>query len=157
MHHSALKVAGAARQLGLAITIVEHEQTTRSAAEAAAAIGCAVGQIVKSLCFMVEETAVIVLVSGSNQLDTHRLAALLEVSPKRIKRPDPDTVKAATGFTIGGIPPFGHTSALPTYMDRDLLDYDTVWAAAGTPFAVFAIDPTVLAAASGAQVADLRR
>lgn len=156
MHPSAAKVAAAARRLGLAITIVEHEQSTRSAAEAAAAIGCAVGQIVKSLCIMVGETAVIVLVSGSNQLDTRKLAALLEVSPKRIKRPEPHVVKVVTGFTIGGIPPFGHASALPTYMDRELLDFDTVWAAAGTPFAVFAIDPATLAAATKAQVADLR-
>ena len=157
MHPSAQKVADAARELGLAIEIVEHEQTTRSAEEAATAVGCSVGQIVKSLCFTIGDTAVIVLVSGANQLDTRKLAALAQVSHKQIKRPDPDTVKAATGFTIGGVPPLGHTNPLPIYIDQDLLIYDTVWAAAGTPFAVFAIAPDDLAAVTGGIVADLRR
>jgi Cys-tRNA(Pro) deacylase len=157
MHSSAQKVAEAARELGLAIEIVEHEQTTRTAEEAATAVGCSVGQIVKSLCFLVGDTAVIVLVSGANQLDTRKLAALAQVSHKQVKRPDPDTVKTATGFTIGGVPPFGHANALPIYIDQDLLTYETVWAAAGTPFAVFAIAPATLAAAAGGIVADLRR
>lgn len=157
MHPSAQKVADAARDLGLHIEIVEHEQTTRTAEEAATAVGCSVGQIVKSLCFLVGDTAVIVLVSGANQLDTRKLAALAGVSNKQIKRPDPETVKAATGFTIGGVPPLGHANLLPVYIDQDLLTYETVWAAAGTPFAVFAIAPDTLAEATGGIVADLRR
>lgn len=157
MHPSSQKVAAAAAQAGLAVEIVEHEQTTRSAEEAAAAIGCAVGQIVKSLCFTVGDTAVLALVSGDNQLDVKKLAWAMETSPKQVKRADADTVKAATGFSIGGVPPLGHPAPLPIFIDQDLLAYDTVWAAAGTPFAVFAVDPAALAAATGGAVIDLRR
>ncbi len=157
MHPSAQKVLHAGESLGLNIKIVEHEQTTRSAQEAAAAIGCGVGQIVKSLCFTVEDTPVIVLMSGTNQLDVRKLADLTAVSQKKIRRTDPETVKAATGFTIGGIPPFGHKGDLPTYFDQDLLNYEIVWAAAGTPFAVFAIEPALLSAATRSLVAELRR
>lgn len=157
MHPSAEKVAAAARDLGLSIAIIEHEQTTRSAEEAAAAIGCAVGQIVKSLCFEVGDTAVLALVSGSNQLDLKKLARIMQISPKRVRRADAAAVKAATGFSIGGVPPFGHARPLPVYIDADLLTYETVWAAAGTPFAVFAIDPADLVSATAATVADLRR
>jgi len=157
MHPSAQKVADAAQDLGLEIEIVEFAQTTRSAQEAADAIGCEVAQIVKSLCFVVNGRPTICLVSGANQLDERKLATLAGVGRKQVQRADADTVKAATGFSIGGVPPFGHAGALPLYLDEDLMQFDVVWAAAGTPFAVFAIRPQKLAEASSATVAVLKK
>jgi Cys-tRNA(Pro) deacylase len=157
MHPSAQRVAEAAQALGLNIEIVEFAQTTRSAQEAAEAIGCQVGQIVKSLCFVVNGRSTICLVSGANQLDERKLAALAGVGRKQVSRADADSVKAATGFSIGGVPPFGHANLLPVYVDEDLMQYETVWAAAGTPFAVFAVRPAELVRASGGQVAALKR
>jgi prolyl-tRNA editing enzyme YbaK/EbsC (Cys-tRNA(Pro) deacylase) len=157
MHPSAQKVADAAHELGLDVEIVEFAQTTRTAQEAADAIGCEVAQIVKSLLFTVDEQPIMALMSGVNQLDFGKLAALRNTSRNKIKRPDADTVKAATGFSIGGVPPFGHVSALPVYVDEDLLRFDVVWAAAGTPFAVFAIAPDELVEASGGTAVDLKK
>jgi Cys-tRNA(Pro) deacylase len=157
MYPSAQKVADAARELGLNVEIVEFAQTTRSAQEAAEAIGCDVAQIVKSLCFVVNGRPLIALVSGSNQLDERKLAGLEGVGRKKVKRANADTVKAATGFSIGGVPPFGHASDLPIYVDEDLLQFETVWAAAGTPFAVFAIAPGELVAACGGTAVDLKK
>lgn len=132
MHPSAQKVADAAQALGLDIEIVEFAQTTRSAQEAADAIGCDVAQIVKSLCFVVNGRATICLVSGANQLDERKLAALAGVGRKQVSRAEAEMVKAATGFTIGGVPPFGHVTSLPVYIDEDLKRFEVVWAAAGT-------------------------
>jgi Cys-tRNA(Pro) deacylase len=162
MHPSAQKVADAARQLGLSVEILEFEETTRTAQDAANAIGkhpsgigCQVAQIVKSLLFVVDGQPVMALVSGANRLDERKLATLRGVSRKKIKRADADTAKAITGFSIGGVPPFGHTSRLPVYVDEDLTRFEVVWAAAGTPFAVFAITPDDLVRASGGVVVDL--
>jgi Cys-tRNA(Pro) deacylase len=157
MHPSAQKVADAARTLGLSVEVVEFEETTRTAQDAAHAIGCQVAQIVKSLLFIVDGQPVMALVSGVNRLDERKLAALRGVGRKQVERADADTAKAATGFSIGGVPPFGHTSRLPVYVDEDLTHFDVVWAAAGTPFAVFAIAPEELVRASQATVADLKR
>ncbi len=157
MHPSAQKVAQAARELGLPIEIVEFEQTTRTAQDAADAVGCQVAQIVKSLIFVVDGQPVVALVSGANRLDERKLAALRGVSRKRVKRASADAVKEATGFSIGGVPPFGHSSRLPVYVDEDLTRFDVVWAAAGTPFAVFAVTPDDLVRASGGTVADLKK
>lgn len=157
MHPSAQKVAAAAQQLALKIEIVEFDQTTRSAPEAAAAIGCTVAQIVKSLCFVVADQPVVALVSGENLLDERKLAHLHNVGRKQVRRADADTVKATTGFSIGGVPPFGHAKALPVYVDEDLLQFELVWAAAGTPYAVFAISPTSLVQASQGIVANLKK
>jgi Cys-tRNA(Pro) deacylase len=157
MHPSAQKVADAARALGLSVEVVEFEETTRTAQDAAHAIGCQVAQIVKSLLFVVDGQPVMALVSGVNRLDERKLAALRGVGRKQVERADADTAKAATGFSIGGVPPFGHTSRLPVYVDEDLTHFDVVWAAAGTPFAVFAIAPEELVRASQATVADLKR
>lgn len=157
MHSSAQKVANAAQQLGLAIEIVEFAQTTRTAQEAADAIGCTVAQIVKSLCFAVGGEAIICLVSGANQLDEKKLAALCNVGRKQVQRADANFVKEQTGFSIGGVPPFGHSQPLHIFIDEDLLAYPVVWAAAGTPFAVFAISPAALHSASKGTVADLKR
>lgn len=145
----------AAQELGLAVEIAEFAQTTRSAEEAAAAIGCEVGQIVKSLCFVVDEAPVIALVSGANRLDTRKLASMTGMSRKRVKRADADQVKAATGFSIGGVPPFGHQEKLPIYIDSDLTQYNVIWAAAGTPYAVFAITPDALVRVTDGRVGDL--
>ena len=157
MHPSAEKVKEQAEALGLDIEIVEFAQTTRTAQEAADTIGCTVAQIVKSLCFMVNETAVIALVSGVNQLDEKKLAGLCGVGRKKVKRAHADFVKAQTGFSIGGVPPFGHANPLQIYIDEDLMQFDIVWAAAGTPFAVFAISPTKLQSASHGQITDLKK
>lgn len=157
MHPSAQKVYDAAQELGLTIEIVEFAQTTRTAQEAADAIGCAVAQIVKSLCFAVEGRAVICLVSGANQLDEKKLAALCGVGRKQVQRADAEFVKTQTGFSIGGVPPFGHSQPLRIFIDEDLMAFAVVWAAAGTPFAVFAIPPTTLQTASNGTVADLKK
>jgi prolyl-tRNA editing enzyme YbaK/EbsC (Cys-tRNA(Pro) deacylase) len=124
-------------------------QSTRTAEEAAAACGCRVGQIVKSLVFAGAASGepYLLLVSGQNRVDQAGVAtAIGEV----LDRPDAARVRAWTGFSIGGIPPFGHDQPMRTFIDRDLLTYDTVWAAAGTPSAVFAADPRALAAATDA-------
>ena len=155
MHPSAQKVADAAQELGLDVEIVEFEQTTRTAQDAADAIGCQAVQIVKSLLFVVDGQPLMALVSGANRLDERKLATLRGVGRKKVKRADADTAKAVTGFSIGGVPPFGHTSSLPVYVDQDLTPFDVVWAAAGTPHAVFAITPDDLVCASGGTVADL--
>ncbi|MCP5101281.1 MAG: YbaK/EbsC family protein [Chloroflexi bacterium] len=141
MHPSAQKVADAASTLGVKIEILEYAETTRTAQEAANAIGCGVAQIVKSLCFMVNKQPVMALVSGSNQLDEKKLAGLCNVGRKKVKRANAEQVKTATGFSIGGVPPFGHATSLTIFVDEGLLQFEVVWAAAGTPFAVFAIAP----------------
>lgn len=148
---SALKVRDAAHRLGLAIDIRAMPQSTRTAEEAAAACGCAVGQIVKSLVFAGKASGkpYLFLVSGKNRVDEKAVAgALGEV----LTRPDAQTVRDWTGFAIGGIPPFGHATELPTLVDEDLLAHEVVWAAAGTPFAVFAVEPKALARAVGGRV-----
>lgn len=157
MHPSAQKVADAARELGLAVEIVEFDQSTRTAQEAADTVGCTVAQIVKSLCFVVADQPVMVLVSGANQLDERKLAELHGVGRKQVKRADAEAVKIATGYSIGGVPPFGHATPLVVYVDADLMQFETIWAAAGTPFAVFAIAPAELVRASQGSVADLKK
>src|SRR5262245_50837001 len=119
MHPTAQKVAEAGQALGVTLTIKEFAESTRTAADAAQAIGCTVAQIVKSLLFVVDGQPVMALVSGVNQLDEKKLAAHCDVSRKKVKRADAEITRAATGFAIGGIPPFGHTQPLPTYIDQD--------------------------------------
>ena len=146
------RVVAALRGANLVVEIQEFADSTRTADEAAAAVGSTVGQIVKSLVFLAGEEPILVLVSGANRADTDKLA---RVAGARIRRADADTVRRATGFAIGGVPPLGHAAPLRTYLDRDLLRYDTVWAAAGTPNAVFAIAPGELARVAGAEAVDL--
>lgn len=145
------RVQEAADRLGLAVRVVEMAQSTRTAEEAAAACGCAVGQIVKSLVFRGKATGkpVLLLVSGSNRVDQKGVGASIG---EALDRPDAAFVREVTGFAIGGIPPFGHAEALPTWIDKDLLQYPTVWAAAGSPEAVFEVDPRKLTEAIGAEV-----
>jgi prolyl-tRNA editing enzyme YbaK/EbsC (Cys-tRNA(Pro) deacylase) len=125
--------------------------TTRTAEEAAAACGCAVGQIVKSLIFKGKDSGrpYLLLVSGTNRVNEKTTGVRLG---EAIIRPDADFVRAATGFAIGGVAPIGHTPPLVPYLDTDLLQYGTVWAAAGTPNTVFAVDPRALRDATGALV-----
>jgi len=157
MHPSAQKVANAAAKLGLDIKVVEFDQTTRTATDAANAIGCQVGQIVKSLLFLAAGQPVVALVSGDNRLDERKLATLCSCGRKKIKRPDADLTKETTGYSIGGVPPFGHKSPMTVYVDQDLTEHDVIWAAAGTPFAVFAITPAALVDATQGQVVDLKQ
>ena len=156
MHPSTQKVITAAQTLGLTIEVVEFDQTTRTAPDAAAAIGCTVAQIVKSLCFMANGEPVMALVSGDNRLDEKKLAALQNVGRKKVKRANADQVREATGFAIGGVPPFGHTNPMIIYIDEDLLQFDVVWAAAGTPHTVFAIPPEQLRDSTNGTIADLK-
>ena len=153
---AARRVADAAAALGLSIDIVIFDHSTRTADEAAAAVGCAVGQIVKSLVFTVGGRPVIALVSGANQLDTRKLASLHGVGRKQVERADADTVRAATGFAIGGVPPFGHATPTDVFIDQTFAQHSVIWAAAGTPNTVFAITPDELQRATGGRVVDLR-
>jgi prolyl-tRNA editing enzyme YbaK/EbsC (Cys-tRNA(Pro) deacylase) len=146
------RVIEALRAAGVDAAVTEFATSTRTAEEAAAAVGASVGQIVKSLVFLAGDRPVLALVSGANRVDTEKLA---RVAGDPIRRADADTVRAATGFAIGGVPPVGHAGALATFLDADLLRYDVVWAAAGTPYTVFPLPPATLERISGAQVVDL--
>jgi prolyl-tRNA editing enzyme YbaK/EbsC (Cys-tRNA(Pro) deacylase) len=148
---SAQKVQNEARSLGLSITVVEMADSTRTAEDAAAACGCEVAQIVKSLIFRGETSGkpYLMLVSGTNRLNEKKVAKSIG---EGLTRPDAAYVRDVTGFAIGGVPPFGHTSPMEVYIDEDLLRFETVWAAAGTPRAVFAVAPGALADAVGAKV-----
>ena len=152
-HPNVSRVADAARAAGLDLEITRFPEGTRTAEDAARAIGCEVGQIVKSLVFVADDQPVVALVSGADRVDTDRLAAALGASGTR--RASGDEARAATGFAIGGVPPFGHATPLTVLIDPGLLAHDTVWAAAGLPDAVFPIAPDALVAASGARVAEL--
>jgi prolyl-tRNA editing enzyme YbaK/EbsC (Cys-tRNA(Pro) deacylase) len=126
---------------------------TRTAEDAAGAVGCSLGQIVKSLVFLAAGLPVVALVSGANRLDTARLGSL---AGDPVVKADAETTRAATGYAIGGVPPFGHAQPLAVYVDRDLLGYAVVWAAAGRPDSVFAVTPERLLEISGGTAADLK-
>jgi prolyl-tRNA editing enzyme YbaK/EbsC (Cys-tRNA(Pro) deacylase) len=147
------RVRAALKKVGIESRIEEFPESTRTAEDAANAIGTTVGQIVKSLVFLAGDTPVLALVSGSNRLDTDRLAAATRAP---IRKANADAVREATGYAIGGVPPTGFPVPLPTFIDRDLLQYDTVWAAAGTPRHVFAIAPPDLVRISAGTVIDLK-
>jgi Cys-tRNA(Pro) deacylase len=146
-------VVEAGTALGVDIHPKEFPDTTRSAADAALAIGVDLGQIVKSLVFGVDGEVVVALVSGDNLLDERKLAS--RAGGDQAWREDADTVREATGFPVGGVPPFGHREPLRVFIDEDLLEYDELWAAAGTPHVNFAITPSELVKATGGLVCDL--
>src|SRR5262245_41946788 len=148
---AAQRVQDALREKGLEAQVRHMRQATRSAEEAAAACGCAVGQIVKSLVFKGRTSGkpYLLLVSGSNRVNEKGVASTIG---EPLTRPDAQFVRDTTGYAIGGIPPLGHASPLATYLDRDLLQYDVVWAAAGTPESVFSVAPAALAEKTGAAV-----
>ncbi len=153
---STARVSEALLRLGVDAAVVEMPSSTRTAPEAAAAVGCHVGQIVKSLVFRTvgSDRAVLVLVSGADTVDEGRLA--VEVG-EEVARADAAYVRERTGFAIGGVPPVGHSRPTDTYMDEGLLAYPVVWAAAGTPRTVFPVAPAVLAEAAGAHLVSVRR
>lgn len=153
MKASVRRVHDALTAHGLEPRIREFPSSTRTAAEAAAAIGTTVERIVKSLVFTAGARTIVVLASGANRVDTERLGALVG---ERVERATAERVRQETGFAIGGVPPLGFPRPLPVYIDRDLLQYDEVWAAAGTPHSVFPITPAELVRVSGGQVVDIK-
>jgi prolyl-tRNA editing enzyme YbaK/EbsC (Cys-tRNA(Pro) deacylase) len=155
VHRNVVRVVEAGRERGVDVEPQQFPEGTKTAADAAAAIGCGVGQIVKSLIFAVDGEVVLAYVSGANQLDEAKLAAA--AGGQKCSRVDADVVRAATGFPIGGVPPFGHATHLRVFIDPDLLQYDEVWAAAGTWHDVFAIEPHKLVEASEGLVTELKR
>lgn len=147
------KVQAAISQHGLRREVIELEVHARTSQQAADALGVSVGQIVKSLVFTADGRPLLVAASGVNRVDERRLG---ELAGGRIRRADPDTVKRTTGYTIGGVPPIGLESELTVYIDRDLLGYDLVYAAAGRPECVFPIAPDELVRATGGKVVDIK-
>lgn len=143
------RVHDALQASGVEPRIVEFSESTRTAEDAARAIGTTVERIVKSLVFVAGDQPVLVLVSGVNRVDMARLAAVLDTD---VRRANADVVRAATGFAIGGVPPLGHATALPILLDEDLLPYDLIYAAAGTPNTVFPITPDTLLRVTGARI-----
>jgi prolyl-tRNA editing enzyme YbaK/EbsC (Cys-tRNA(Pro) deacylase) len=144
----------AARVLGHPVEVRHFPEGTKTSEDAARAIGCGVGQIVKSLVFVADGRPVLALTSGANRVDTARLAALVGAADAR--RATPEEARSATGFAVGGTPPFGHPERVRTFLDRDLMAYEEVWAAAGTPDSVFRTTPGELRGTAEAEVVDLR-
>lgn len=155
MHRNTVRVVEAATAAGLSIEPIEFDEHTRTADDAARAIGVEVGQIVKSLVFLVDDEPVLALVSGDKQLDEAKLA--LAARGERVGRADADRVREATGYPVGGVAPIGHATPMRIFVDRTLLDHDVVWAAAGTPNCNFSADPSDLLGATGGALADLTR
>jgi len=153
LHRNSVRVIDAAAEHGLELTVRHFPQGTRTAQDAADAIGCPVSAIVKSLVLDSDTGPFMVLTSGDNRVSYGKV----EVATGRtgVRRCAADTVRAATSYPVGGVAPFGHPEPLPTLIDRDLLSFEEVWAAAGTPHAVFPIAPDALVAATGARPADV--
>ena len=148
---SAQKIQDLLTSLGYGYTVVEHAESTRTAQEAADRAGCELGQIVKSLIFKGKESGkpILVLTSGANRVDEKRISAY---AGEAIGRADADFVRAVTGFAIGGVPPVGHVQPMETYLDEDFLQYQTIWAAAGTPNAIFELKTEDLQKMTGGKV-----
>ncbi len=153
---SARRVQEALAAQGFAFEVREFPDSTRTSAEAAAAIGCSVAQIAKSLVFRGAQSgrAVLIIASGANRVDPAKAEALLG---EAIKRADADFVREATGFAIGGVPPLGHGRPLVTLIDEALLAFEEIWAAAGTPNAVFRLSPKDLGDLTGGRIGDLKQ
>jgi len=137
--------------LGFNCKVIEHTESTRTAQEAADRAGCTLGQITKSLIFKgkTSHKPILVLTSGSNRVDEKRIS---EYAGEHIIRADADFVRSVTGFAIGGVPPLGHAQEMETFLDEDLLQYATIWAAAGTPNAIFELTPDDLKKMTGGKV-----
>jgi len=148
---SARKVQQALQAMGFALQVVELPDSTRTAAEAAQAVGCQVGQIVKSLVFKAKRSQrpVLVVASGANRVNEKAIEALIG---EPLGRADADFVRQRTGFAIGGVPPVGHSERLETFIDEDLLQHAEIWAAAGTPNAVFRLTPGDLVQMTGGRL-----
>ena len=152
---SARRVQQALADKGMQLKVVELPGSTRTAGDAAQAVGCQVAQIAKSLVFRGKASgaAVLVIASGANRVDEKKLARLLS---EPVEKPDADFVRQTTGFVIGGVPPVGHIEPLRTFIDVDLLDHACIWAAAGTPHALFALTPGDLLKMTTGQVAEIK-
>ena len=154
-HPTALRIAQLIRDAGIDTQVVEFEQTTRTSAEAAAAVGCEVAQIAKSIVFRGKESglAIIVVASGANRVSESKVQARVG---EGLARADADFVRDATGFAIGGVAPTGHSKPVKLLLDEDLRRFATIWAAAGTPFSVFPVTPDQLRALTRAEWSDVK-
>ena len=154
-HATAIRVSELLRAAGLEAQVVEFEQPTRTSAEAAAAIGCTVAEIAKSIVFRGTRSgeAIVVVASGSNRVSETKVAALVG---EPLARADADFVRAATGYAIGGVAPLGHAGPVKLVLDEDLPRFETVWAAGGTPFSVFPLAPEELQRITGAPWSDVK-
>ncbi|WP_413102954.1 YbaK/EbsC family protein [Streptomyces sp. Inha503] len=148
------RFADALRELGLDVEVRRFPDATRTAAEAAAAIGCELSQIVKSLVFEADGQPVVVLMDGASRVDVELVRQ--ELGAGGVRRADAALVRETTGYAIGGVPPFGHRTRTRVLADRRLLDHETVWAAAGDPHTVFPLDPKTLIAHAEGTLADVR-
>lgn len=155
-HPTALRTAQRLSDAGIDTQVVEFEQPTRTSAEAAAAIGCSVAEIAKSIVFRGKTSgqAVVVVASGDNRVCEAKVAAAVG---EALARADADFVRAATGYAIGGVAPIGHAQPVKLLLDEDLQRFDIVWAAAGTPFSVFALSPEQLRRLTGVAWSDVRQ
>jgi prolyl-tRNA editing enzyme YbaK/EbsC (Cys-tRNA(Pro) deacylase) len=153
MHPNTERVQRALADAGSAAQVVELADSARTAAEAAVALGVSVGQIANSLVFVADGEPLLVMTSGANRVDTARVGALLGAT---VRRADPDTVRTATGFPIGGVAPVGFPAPVRVLVDEDLLGYDVIWAAAGTPHTVFPTTGAELVRITGGTAAAVR-
>ena len=153
MKPAALRIQAAIFELGLRREVLELPVEARTSQQAADAVGVGVGQIAKSLVFTVDGLPVMVVASGVNRVDELKLATL---TGGKVKRADAETVRRATGYTIGGVPPLGHDTPLAVWVDEDLLRHDLIYAAAGVPECVFPLTPGDLVRATGGRVADVK-
>ena len=153
MHPNAERIQAALAETGAHGRVVEFDSSTKTSVDAARAIGTTVAQIAKSLVFLAGERPVLVIASGVNRVDVDKLSSLLGAV---IRRADASAVRDATGFPIGGVPPFGHTQELEVLVDEELLVHSEIWAAAGTPNAVFPTSPDELLRITGGRVADVK-
>lgn len=152
---SAQKIQDLLTSLGYTYTVIEHAESTRTAQEAADRAGCALGQIVKSLIFKGKESGkpILVLTSGANRVDEKRISGY---AGEPIGKADADFARTVTGFVIGGVPPIGHIQKMETYIDEDFLGYPTIWAAAGTPNAIFELKTADLPVMTGGKVVTVK-
>jgi len=148
-------VQAALDALDLGIQVQHFDMPTATAAQAAAAIGCELGAIVKSLCFLIDGRSVLVLAAGDRRVDSKALRRIFQVSKKKVKTADPAAVLAATGYPVGGVPPLGHPQPLPTLIDDSLARFETVYAAAGSGDTIFPITYESLVEVTRGQVHDL--
>jgi len=155
-HPTALRTAALLQQAGIATQVVEFDQPTRTSAEAAAAIGCSVAEIAKSVVFRGKASgvAVVVVTSGDNRVSEAKVARLVA---ETLGRADADFVRSATGYAIGGVAPLGHATAVKLVLDEDLQRFDLIWAAAGTPYSVFPLKPAQLRTLTAAEWADVKQ
>jgi prolyl-tRNA editing enzyme YbaK/EbsC (Cys-tRNA(Pro) deacylase) len=156
LKNSAQRIQNILQQHGLTTKVIEFKELTRTAQEAAQAIGCEVGQIAKTLIFRTKDTLqpVCIIASGSNKVDEEKIEHCIG---QKIEKPDADYVLKHTGFAIGGIPPLGYVLDIKPLIDRDLMNYNNIWAAAGTPHAVFELSPQDLVTITQGRVVDIRK